>query len=300
MDKEKPKEDIEKFRKLVQEKKISTVEEMQKESKRYVEENIPNFKEKYLKATQIRGDVIEGSIILETAFNEILSRTGGESFVIDDEKKELHFITGIKKEENLRNMGFNSKIRTLKKVLRKRDDEITYRNYIQSEGWKKKNDYFKSYFKKCKKCGSIESLNSCHISYENFGKENTSDVEVLCWYCQIGRKTKPIKLSNQPDPPLLADLERIGKIRDIFAHVPINWISGELEFNDKGFYEHYFRDNPKWVKVEIAFLEFKKLSAEILELIPHYIRSILLEEKIMASMIFGTIPDHPKKDLKKS
>ena len=82
-------EDIEEFRKLVKEKKIKTVKEMQEESKKYVEKNIPGFKEKYEKVIKIRGDVLEGAIIMETAFNELLLRTGGENFVIDGEN--LHY-----------------------------------------------------------------------------------------------------------------------------------------------------------------------------------------------------------------
>jgi hypothetical protein len=281
-------EDLKEFDKLIKEKNISDVDKMLEESKKFVGKNIPNLKEKYDKVVLARGTVIEASIILETAFDEIITKTGGEDLVMKPEKKEFHLITGARKEDDLGSLNFNKKTKILKGILRKIEDENVYRDYIQSEEWKEKDNYFINYFKKCKKCDSTEQLSSYHISYENFGKEGVSDIEVLCWSCQIGRKPKPLELLNIPEPPLLTDLERIAVIRDIFAHVTISWLSKDLEFDDSNpCIKHLFNINPKWKNVSIAFNEFMNLQMEILELIPAYIKWILLKRELFSKMLLG-------------
>lgn len=281
-------EDLEEFDKLIREKNISDVDEMLEESKKFVGKNIPNLKEKYDKVVLARGTVLEASIILESSFDEIITKTGGEDLVLDYEKKEFHLITGLKKENDLGSLNFNKKTKILKGILRKIEDENTYREYLQSKEWDKKEKYFVEYFKKCGKCGSTDQLSAHHINYKNFGKEKISDVEVLCWFCQIQRKPIPLDLSNIPDSPLLADLERIAVIRDIFAHVTIDWLTKELEFNDSNpRTKHLFNLNPEWKKVPIAFSEFMSLQKEILTLIPIYIKSVLLKREIFSNILLG-------------
>ncbi|MBS3089625.1 hypothetical protein J4461_01955 [Candidatus Pacearchaeota archaeon] len=281
-------EDLKEFDNLIKEKNISDVDRMTEESKRFVKEKIPNLNEKYKEVVIARGRVIEASIILETAFDELITKTGGEDLVINPEKKEFHLITGAKNKNELGGLGFNDKIRILKNILKKMDDEVVYRDYIQSEEWKKKDGYFINYFKKCSKCGSTEQLSTHHIHYENFGKEDIPDVGVLCWYCQLGKKSTSIELPNSPEPPLLSDLEKISKIRDIFAHVTISWLAKELEFDDSNpCTKHLFKLNPKWKNLPIAFDEFMNLQKEILVLIPVYIKNILLKREIFSNILLG-------------
>jgi len=282
-------EDLKKFDELIKEKNISDVDRMLEESKKFVGENVPDLKEKYDRVVLARGTVLEASIILETALDEIITKTGGEDLVMNPEKKEFHLISGLKKEDDLGSLNFNKKIKILKEILRKIEDENVYRDYLQSKEWEEKDTYFVNHFQKCKNCGSTEQLSSCHTNYEHFGKEDISDVEVLCWFCQINRKPIPLQLPNIPDPPLLADLEKIAVIRDIFAHVTISWLSKDLEFdNSNPRTKHLFNLNPEWKNVSIAFNDFMNLQKEILELIPIYIKSVLLKREIFSNILLGS------------
>ncbi len=279
-------EDLKEFDKLIEKKNISDVDKMLKESKKLTEK-IPDLKERHEKVVIARGNVIEASVKIETAFDELITKTGGEDLVMDQEKKEFHLITGAKKENELGRLGFNTKVRILKKILKKIDDEITYRDYLQSKDWEKKNSYFVNHFKKCKKCGGIEQLSSHHISYENFGKEEISDVEILCWYCQLGQRPKLLELPNNPEPPLLADLEKFVALRDLFAHVPVSWFAKELEFDDNPRYKHFFKFNQKWKSIPLALNEFMNLQKEILNLITAYIKSVVLKQEIFSQILLG-------------
>jgi len=279
-------EDIKEFDKLIREKKISDVDKMLEESKKLTEK-IPDLKERHEKVVIARGNVIEASIKVEMAFDELITKTGGEDLVMIPEKKEFHLITGAKKENELGSLGFKSKVNILKEILKKIDDEFTYREYLQSKDWEKKNNDFINHFKKCGKCASTEQLSSCHINYENFGKEEVSDVEVLCWYCQLGRKPKPLELPNIPDPPLLADLEKFVALRDLFAHVPVSWFAKELEFDGNPRYNHFFKFNQKWKSIPLAINEFMNLQKEILNLITAYIKSVVLKREIFSNILLG-------------
>jgi len=223
---------LDEFKKLIEEKKISSVEEMQEESMKLAK-SIPNLKEKYEKARMIRGDILENCITLETAFNELLLRTGGEDLVINHKEKTFKLITGIKEE-----LGslptFRKRALAVKEIIR---------------------DILKE------------------------KDENLESVE-------------------------LDNFDKIAAIRDIFAHVPINWFSPELEFNDGPHYKHFFKLNPKWKNVDIACNEFLGLYAWILEAIPNYVRMILLKEQLYLTVFFGTdykrVLEEAKKKLEES
>ena len=279
-------EDIKEFDKLVRKKNISDVDEMLEESKKLTS-NIKDLKEKHEKVVVARGNVIEASVKIEMAFDELITKTGGEDLVMNPEKKEFHLITGVKKENELGGLGFNAKVRILKEILMKTEKEVVYRDYLQSNDWKKKNIYFVNHFKKCGKCGGTEQLSSNHISYENFGKEEVSDIEVLCWYCQLGQKLKPLELLNIPEPPLLADLERIVALRDIFAHVPVSWFAKDLEFDDNPRYQHFFKLDKRWKSIPFAVKEFMTLQKEILDLITAYTKSVVLKRELFSNILLG-------------
>jgi len=220
-------EDLEELRKLVREKNISTVEDMQNETSKFISK-IPNLKEKYEKIVSARGYVLEPSTTIEIAFNELLTKTGGEDIVIDNEKKELYITSGIKKENELGGLSFEKKAKIVKEII-------------------------------------IKSLNS------------------------------PEEL---PKPNILDDFEKFVAIRNIFAHVPINWLTPELEFNTNFPYKHFFKLDPKWKDVSIAFNEFMAIQKEILEVIPRYIHRVLIKKKIISTILlganFGDIPEDDK------
>jgi hypothetical protein len=279
-------EDLKEFDKLIREKKISDVDNMLEESKKLTEK-IPDLKERHEKVVIARGNVIEASIKVEMAFDELITKTGGEDLVMNPKKKEFHLITGVKKENELGGLGFKTKVDIIRKIMKKVDDESIYTEYLQSKEWEKKNKDFMNHFKKCNKCGNTEQLNSYHISYENFGNENIKDVEVLCWYCGLGRKQEPIELINQPEPPLLKDLEKFVALRDIFAHVPVSWFAKELEFDENSRYNHFFKLDPKWKSIPIAINEFMSLQKEILNLIAAYIKSVVLKRELYSNILLG-------------
>jgi hypothetical protein len=279
-------EDLKEFDKLIREKKISDVDKMLEESKKLTE-NIPDLKERHEKVVNARGNVLEASIKVEMAFDELLTKTGGEDLVMIPEKKEFHLITGAKKENELGGLGFNRKVNIIRKIMKKVDDETTYTQYLQSKEWEEKDKKFIDHFKKCSKCGNDEQLSSFHISYENFGNEKNEDVEVLCWYCGLGRKQEPIELINQPEPPLLKDLEKFVVLRDIFAHVPVSWFAKELEFDENPRYNHFFKLDPRWRSIPTALKEFMSLQEEILNLIAAYIKSVVLKRELYSHFLLG-------------
>lgn len=279
-------EDLKEFEKLIKEKNISDVDTMMEESKKMVKDKIPDFEKKYKEVIYMRGVVLDASITLEIAFDELITKTGGEDLVMDSQKKEFHLITGLREKNELGGLGFGQKVALVKGILRKNEEEAVYRDYIQSEEWKEKDDGFVNHVKKCAKCDCMDNLRSFHVSLENLGKEELFDVEVLCWICQMRRKPIKVELPKMPDPPLLADLEKIVTIRDIFAHVAINWLSNDLEFNDANPpTKHLFKPNPNWKNVNIAFNEFIDLQKEILELIPVYIKGVLLKRELFSQIL---------------
>ena len=279
-------EDLKEFDKLIRERKISDVDKMLEESKKLTEK-IPDLRERHEKVVIARGNVIEASIKVEMAFEELITKTGGEDLVMIPEKKEFHLITGVKKENELGGLGFKTKINIIRKIMKKVDDESIYTEYLQSKEWEKKNKDFIDHFKKCSKCGGTEQLNSYHISYENFGKEDVKDIEILCWYCGLGRKQEPIELTNQPEPPLLKDLEKFVALRDLFAHVPVSWFAKELEFDENPRYNHFFKLDQKWRSIPVAVKEFMSLQKEILNLIAAYIKSVVLKREIFSNILLG-------------
>ena len=291
-------EDLKEFDKMIKKKKISDVDEMLEESKKLTK-NIPQLKERHEKVVIARGNVLEASIKVEMAFDELITKTGGEDLVMNPEKKEFHLITGVKKENELGGLGFKSKVNIIRKIMKRVDDETIYREYLQSKEWEKKNKDFVEHFKKCSKCENTEQLYTHHLSYDNFGKEDVNDVEVLCWYCGLGRKQKTVELLNQPEPPLLKDLEKFVAVRDLFAHVPVSWFAKELEFDENPRYNHFFNLNKEWRNISFALKEFMSLQEEILNLITAYIKSVVLKREIYSTILLGKNYNEVLKDAKK-
>jgi hypothetical protein len=279
-------EDLKEFDKLIREKNISDVDKMLDESKKLTN-NISDLKERHEKVVVARGNVLEASIKVEMTFDELITKTGGEDLVMIPEKKEFHLITGAKKENELGGLGFKTKVSVIRKIMKKVDDETIYSQYLQSKEWEEKDKSFVDHFKKCKKCGSMEQLYSHHVSYINFGNEKAEDIEVLCWYCGLGRKQEPIELTNQPEPPLLQDLEKFVALRDLFAHVPVSWFAKDLEFDENPRYNHFFKLDQKWRSITVAVKEFMSLQKEILDLITAYVKSVILKRELFSNILLG-------------
>ena len=61
---------------------------------------------------------------------------------------------------------------------------LTYREYIDSPAWKRKRAAaIKHNGSKCNICGGKSYLQVHHLTYERLGREEMSDLEVLCKFC---------------------------------------------------------------------------------------------------------------------
>lgn len=77
-------------------------------------------------------------------------------------------------------------------------------------------------------------------------------------------------------------------IRDIFAHVPVNWHSTQLEFNDDDpAHKHFFKPEHKRKNVLYALSEFMGLHKWIIDVILAYNRKILLKKEILSVIFLG-------------
>lgn len=167
------------------------------------------------------------------------------------------------------------------------EKEVVFREYIQSEKWMKKDKDFVNHFKKCRICGGADTLSSRHICFKNFGNESVKDVEVLCWLHQTEQKLISLEGLNIKEPPLLEDLKRIVQLRNIFAHVPVNWFSKEPGFSDNPRYKHYFEFDEKWKNVSFAVKEFMNLQKEFLDLIIVYIKLVISKRDLFSNILLG-------------
>ena len=66
-----------------------------------------------------------------------------------------------------------------------------YKEYLNSEHWKKFRKETYSKRKRCQKCSSKKKLNIHHITYVNIWKETQDDVLVLCNECHFRGHKKP-------------------------------------------------------------------------------------------------------------
>lgn len=210
---------------MSEEKKIPTIEEMKEEAFRLVKD-IPLLKEKYQLATEIRGQVIEFSIIIERSLNELITKTGKE-MVFDNEKKELYLIAGIRPKKDL--PGFTTKTRDMIKLIEK-----------------------------------------------------------------IFPKLDKVSKDN-----LLDAFNRFKTIRDIFAHVPVNWQSKDLEFDDNIPYKHFFKLEPKWKNMFFSLSEFMGLHKWIMDVILSYNRHILIQKELIQGVLFGPNLEELQKEMNK-
>ncbi len=82
-------------------------------------------------------------------------------------------------------------------------------------------------------------------------------------------------------------LIRFEALRDIFAHVPVNWDKENLEFIDEEPYKHFFKLDKKWKDVLFAHKEFMNNFQWILEIILNYNRTILLKKELLSQVFLG-------------
>lgn len=213
---------------MSEENKIPSVDDMKKQAKE-IADGIPDLKEKHKFMTQIRGNIIELSIIIEMCFNNLITATG-KDLVFDYENKELHLVKGIRNKRDL--LGFKTKSRDMKKLI-----------------------------------GEL---------FPNLKEE---------------------ELSN-----FLNDFNKFESIRDIFAHVPVNWTSKDLEFDKDRAYKHFFKLDKNFYKVFFALAEFTNIFNWLIEIILHYNHSNLLKKEIYSQILLGKsqaeIEEEAKKYLK--
>ena len=63
--------------------------------------------------------------------------------------------------------------------------KVAYRDYLQTDYWKKVALIKKETIGRCEMCGSIDNLEVHHLTYKHFGKEmeHLDDLKVLCHKC---------------------------------------------------------------------------------------------------------------------
>ncbi len=93
-------------------------------------------------------------------------------------------------------------------------------------------------------------------------------------------------LDGEAKTNLSTNLERFEALRDIFAHVPINWEVRDLEFISDIPYKHFFKDQT-WKNVLYAHKEFVGLFQWIIDVILGYNRSILLKKELLSQIFLG-------------
>lgn len=65
-----------------------------------------------------------------------------------------------------------------------------YSAYIRSFKWQNmRRDMIRLRDGKCDRCGG-QATELRHKNYERFGRELTSDLEVLCWFCSDQRNAR--------------------------------------------------------------------------------------------------------------
>ena len=71
---------------------------------------------------------------------------------------------------------------------------MTYKEYLQSDDWKRKRDYRRKIDGRCAICGSPLDLNVHHLTYDNVPHEEMTDLVTLCRFHHMEiekMKTKP-------------------------------------------------------------------------------------------------------------
>lgn len=107
------------------------------------------------------------------------------------------------------------------------------------------------------------------------------------------------KLDDSSKSNLLDAFEKYVAIRDIFAHVPVNWNSTQLEFKDEHIYKHFFKLEKNWKNVLFALNEFTQLHQWIIEIILNYNRNILLKKELLSQIFLGKSQADIQADVKK-
>jgi len=86
-----------------------------------------SLEKKYEIIVKERGEVIEHSVIIEDKIKDFLLKTGGDIFVVNEEKKKLDFYTGSKDENEIGGIKYKSLISAfifnIEKVFEKVSEE---------------------------------------------------------------------------------------------------------------------------------------------------------------------------------
>lgn len=89
--------------------------------------------------------------------------------------------------------------------------------------------------------------------------------------------------------------DRFEFIRDIFAHVPLNFDLEKLEFDVRPPYKHFFKDL-SWKDTSIALKEFMKTYEYLTDIVLIYGRQIQIKKEIYSQILLGMgVKDFQKK-----
>ncbi len=70
------------------------------------------------------------------------------------------------------------------RAYQKQQRRQAYRDYLRSEDWKHVRRLKLEFAgHRCEKCGATDELHVHHLTYDRFGHENLTDLQVLCRDC---------------------------------------------------------------------------------------------------------------------
>ena len=109
-----------------------------------------------------------------------------------------------------------------------------------------------------------------------------------------------IEHGDLPEQTVFDNFDRFIAIRDIFAHVPVNWNATRLEFSSDALYDHFFKLDQKWRDILVAHSEFVGLFEWIVDVILAYNRNILLKKEFLSLVFLGKSQAEIRKEAEKN
>jgi hypothetical protein len=104
------------------------------------------------------------------------------------------------------------------------------------------------------------------------------------------------------DEEFLIDLENVVILRNIFAHVPVDYFPADLEFDSSEIYIHYFNGDLKLKNVKFSTNLFMESAKNILAKVPEFIKIVIdiaeKQRKFMddINQLLKEISEEEKKD----
>ena len=107
-------------------------------------------------------------------------------------------------------MNLSRFIRQQWRIYQRQQRRNDYNDYMRSEDWKHVRRLKLEFAgNRCEKCGATDELHVHHLTYDRFGHENLTDLQVLCRDCHEtvhGRKFG----TSEPERSMYRSFEELG------------------------------------------------------------------------------------------